>query len=682
MRRESAAPSLGMPWAKDEPSEAPAQLAQEWLTVNGLGGYAAGTVAGACTRRFHGLLIAALPSPLGRVMMLNHLSEELRLPDGSLVLLGGEEVSDGGLSLHGLKALAGFRLEHGLPVWRYDVRGFSLEKSLVMPHLQNTVFVRYRLLEGKGRVRIHMRPSVRFRPHQGPVDEPLPAPYRVRSYGDHHEIVGSPDLPPLRLRVHGEGAAFVLEGGTFREIFYRLEHSRGYDARGPLWNPGYMRAELVAGGSAGFAASTEAWGDFSALGPDDAFDIERLRRRNLLLRAKAGPDRPPELVLAADKFIITPNTRVLHAARVRAEGDDVRSIIAGYHWFTDWGRDTMISLEGLALLTGRAREAGCILRMFARHLSGGLIPNLFPEGGQEGLYHTADATLWFFHALDRYLEHSNDRGTLKLLLPKLEEVIARHAEGTRFGIGVDPSDGLLRQGEEGYQLTWMDAKVGDWVVTPRRGKPVEINALWYNALRLMERWAREELGEEAARPHRERAERARESFNRRFWNAEAGCLYDVLDGDPRERALVRPNQIFAVSLPNPVLDPRRWEAVVETVRRELLTPVGLRSLAPGSPQYRARYDGDLRSRDAAYHQGTVWAWLIGPFVDAWLKVRPEDRAGARGFLGAFMAHLERQACLGSVSEIFDAEEPYTPRGCVAQAWSVAELLRAWVKTAG
>jgi predicted glycogen debranching enzyme len=355
----------------------------------------------------------------------------------------------------------------------------------------------------------------------------------------------------------------------------------------------------------------------------------------------------------------------------------VRTVIAGYHWFTDWGRDTMISLEGLTLTTGRTMEAGWILRTFAYYVRDGLIPNMFPEGENQGLYHTADATLWFFHAVDRYLEVTRDRATLRLILPKLVEIVRRHIDGTRFGIGVDPADGLVRQGAEGYQLTWMDAKVDGWVVTPRRGKPVEINALWYNALRLMESWAHEcqcgfspsELADLAAR--------ARESFNARFWDSGLGHCLDVIDADD---PALRPNQLLAISLRHPVLDESRWEQVVRVCREKLVTPVGLRSLSADHPDYKSKYWGDLRSRDAAYHQGTVWAWLIGPFIDAWLKVYPHDKAGARAFLAGFEAHMTEGA-IGTVSEIFDAESPYAQRGCIAQAWSVAELLRCWVNTA-
>jgi predicted glycogen debranching enzyme len=357
----------------------------------------------------------------------------------------------------------------------------------------------------------------------------------------------------------------------------------------------------------------------------------------------------------------------------------VRTVIAGYHWFTDWGRDTMISLEGLTLCTGRQREAGYILRTFGHYVRDGLIPNMFPDGARDGLYHTADATLWFFHALHRYLCVTDDRFTLRQLLPKLKSIYEHHVNGTRFGIGVDPNDGLLRQGAEGYQLTWMDAKVDGWVVTPRRGKAVEINALWYNALMLLASWLREE-GDEQAEGVEHSAARVRESFNARFWYEEGGYLYDVIDGENgHPDTACRPNQILAISLDHPVLERERWESVFKVVEEKLYTPVGLRSLAPGHRDYKPQYYGDLRARDAAYHQGTVWGWLIGPFIDAWLKLRPNDRAGARKAIEGFEEHLA-DGGLGTLSEIFDAEPPFVERGCMAQAWSVAEVLRAWIAT--
>jgi predicted glycogen debranching enzyme len=343
----------------------------------------------------------------------------------------------------------------------------------------------------------------------------------------------------------------------------------------------------------------------------------------------------------------------------------------------------MISLEGLTLTTGRWLEAGYILRTFAHYIRDGLIPNMFPDSAKEGKYHTADATLWFFHALHRYLETTQDRTTLKLLLPKLVDIVECHLRGTRFNIHVDPDDGLLVQGAEGYQLTWMDAKMGDWVVTPRRGKAVEINALWYNALKLLASWLRKINEASVAQRYEKHAQRARASFNERFWFAKGAYLYDVVDCEGHKDTYdisCRPNQVFAISLDHPVLDQERWSSVMDVVEKKLLTPVGLRSLSPDDPEYKPIYSGDLRSRDGAYHQGTVWAWLIGPFVDAWLKLHPEDKHGARRFLERFPEHLGDDG-LGTIEEVFDAREPHHAGGCIAQAWSVAEVLRCWIKTA-
>jgi predicted glycogen debranching enzyme len=464
-------------------------------------------------------------------------------------------------------------------------------------------------------------------------------------------------------------------------VLYPVEECRGYQAHGDLWSPGRFRFTLRAPQPATLVASTESFDTMNVMEPTQALEAESSRRQRLLAQAPAEGQKgvPAELVLAADQFIIAPAGRTEETARAHAYGDEVRTIIAGYHWFTDWGRDTMISLEGLTLVTGRHVEAGYIVRTFAHYVRDGLIPNMFPEREKEGLYHTADATMWFFHAVQRYIDYTHDRLSLSLLYPKLKDIIANHVRGTRFGIRVDERDGLLTQGADGYQLTWMDAKVDDWVVTPRRGKAVEINALWFNTLKLMERWA-EEHGDTTAE-YRERAEHVRRSFNERFWNPTLGCLYDVVDVDGfpgRVDPKVRPNQVLAIALPNPVLARERWTSVLQVVRDCLLTPVGLRSLAPGDPDYKPRYFGDLRARDAAYHQGTVWGWLVGPFVDAWLKVYSNDLEGVRRMLAGFIPHLD-DGSIGSISEVFDAEDPFTQRGCIAQAWSVAELLRVWMK---
>ena len=674
-----------VPLGRADDSHSDELLTREWLVTNGLGGYASGTVVGITSRRYHGLLIAALPAPRGREVLLNHMAERIKLEDGTVVQLGEEERAGVPLELQGTGHLAEVRLESGLPVWRYQVGKVVVEKRLVMPHMQNTVLVYYRLASGAQQVHLELPFSVHFRSHEAEVGKELSGHYVVKAEDGRFELYDEgTDYPPLKMLIFGKGSAFTLDRKEM-QIRYRTEEARGYRAVGELWQPGYFHLDLDKGSQAALVASTESWDVVRAMSPQEALDAEQERRRRLMRAAhhKAQTGMAAELVLAADQFIITPAGRVQDAARSHAAGDEVRTVIAGYHWFTDWGRDTMMSLEGLTLLTGRHVEAGYILRTFAHYIRDGLIPNVFPEGKRQGLYNTADATLWYFHAVDRYLEASHDRETLRLLLPKLMDIVDHHLKGTRFNICVDPKDGLLTQGVEGLPLTWMDAHVGDWVVTPRRGKAVEINALWYNALRLLERWVREEHGEEAADPLAEHASRARKSFNERFWYAESGYLYDVVDGEEGENGndpSCRPNQVLAISLRHPILDRTKWESVMQVVLEKLVTPVGLRSLSPDDPKYKSKYFGDRRARDAAYHQGTVWAWLIGPFIDAWLKLYPNDRTGARRFLDGFKNHLP-EACIGSISEVFDAEAPFTPRGCIAQAWSVAEVLRCWTKTA-
>src|SRR5258708_6486705 len=477
----------------------------------------------------------------------------------------------------------------------------------------------------------------------------------------------------------GMRAALTLDEKGTPGVPYQMEETRGYQWKGSLWSPGYFRADADAGEHVSLIASAEPWDTVVALSPEGASSAENERRRRLVAIAAVPEDDTfaGELVLAADQFIIRPAGRVEETARARAAGDDVRTVIAGYHWFTDWGRDTMISLEGLTLSTHRYREAGYILRTFAHYVRDGLIPNMFPDGEREGLYHTADASLWFFHAIERYTVATGDAETLRKLLPVLLDILQHHFQGTRFGIRVDPADGLFTQGAEGYQLTWMDAKVGDWVVTPRRGKTGELNALWDNALCLMDAWTRQYGGGDNMN-RAEHARRAYESFNRRFWYEKGGYLYDVVDGEHGDDPSCRPNQVFAISLPHPVLNRERWEPVMKIARERLLTPVGLRSLAPGETDYKARYYGDLRARDAAYHQGTVWAWLIGPYIAAGLKPPGPDRSRLRDLVAGFDQHLD-EACIGQISEVFDAEPPFLPRGCVAQAWSVAEVLRSWLK---
>jgi predicted glycogen debranching enzyme len=655
-------------------------LEREWLVTNGLGGYASSTISGICTRKYHGLLVAALPAPYGRMMMLTDLREEIVLPDGSGAELGGLLLSRGDLLFPGGYHLKEFVLEYGLPLWRYIIGDAVIEKRIFLPHFQNSVYIHYRLAAGNQELMLRLRPFMQFRSIHEEISATQEKPYEVHVFGDRYEVIKDQETPFLRFFAYGRESAINLVGGYAFEKYYRTEERRGYPARGWTWNPGYFQTTLSHKDSATLIASTEPWETILTLEPGEAIHEELDRRQRLIFTAspEARVGIGTELILAADQFITMPSTRVGDAIRARARGDEIRTVVAGYHWFTDWGRDTMISLEGLCLITGRFAEAGYILRTFAHYVKDGLIPNMFPEGQKEARYNTADATLWFFHAIDRYLEAANDLITLRQLLPVLTEIIGYHLRGTRFGIGMDLADGLLRQGQPGFALTWMDAKAGDWIVTPRRGKAVEINALWYNALRLMHKWLILSGSHEEAQKMSQLADRVFESFNRKFWYEQGEFLCDVVDGESGDDSSLRPNQIFAVSLPNPVLHPSRWKSVVCTVKEHLLTPVGLRSLDPCHPQYNGQYRGDLLARDGAYHQGSVWSWLIGPFISAWLKVFPKNYEGAMQFLEGLIVHLD-YACVGSISEIFEGEPPYHHEGCISQAWSVAEMLRSWVQ---
>jgi predicted glycogen debranching enzyme len=476
--------------------------------------------------------------------------------------------------------------------------------------------------------------------------------------------------------VLGDNASFQASEVQATDQLLWREQLRGYECHESTSSPGCFVIELRAGSPVTFVTTTESL-DSIAQDPSQTFLAEQLRASTLVDNAAAQADPfLSRLVAAADQFLILPESRPEEATDAKRDGHRLRTVVAGYYWFLDWGRDTMISLEGLMLATGRFSEARATLMTFSHYVRDGLLPNLFPEGSREGWYWTVDATLWYFHAIHRYATASGDKSLVQDLLPTLRDIMEHHFHGTLFNIHVDPADGLLIAGAPDHALTWMDAHMGDWIVTPRRGKPVEIQALWYNALCLMRDWETDGV----FRAHyAECATRARTSFNKRFWNESRHCLFDVVDGEQGDDHRLRPNQIFPISLDHPVLDGLRWAPVVEAVQNALLTPVGLRTLESTDPDYRKNYQGDLRSRDAAYHQGTVWPWLIGPFIEAWLKVH-HDRTRARSFLEVFPTHLDG-AGLGSISEIFDADPPHAPHGCIAQAWSVAEVLRAWKLTA-
>lgn len=645
------------------------KLYREWLVTNGIGGYACGSLCGTPWRKYHSLLNAALPAPFGRTSMLDFVKEEIIFESGKKFTFCNLKILNESESKVSPDYLVEYRLENGIPIWKYEFEGCVVEKSLFLIHRQNTACLSYKILSSPEPVQLKWRPFFHFRTSEQPINLHSPdESYTVRAKDFEYEIE-CPGFPILRIYNETE-PSFTLDSRKLDNIFYEIENKRGYSSEGSLTSPGYFMVPFSQNKKTAFYISTESWMTIHTLKTNEARQIEKFRKRNLLKVADSAgkSSTTAKLVIAADQFLITPITRFQDMVRLQAAGEEVRSIIAGYPWFTDWGRDTMISLEGLTLCTGRHREAYAILHTFAYYIKNGLIPNMFPDGETQGIYNTADATLWFFHAINRYVEKTRDEDIIEFLLPKLREIIESHINGTLFGIKVD-KDGLLIQGQEGYQLTWMDAKVGDWVVTPRRGKAVEINALWYNALKLYEIWSGIPL---------EISAKCYESFNEKFWNEKEKCLYDIVEGEQGNDPAIRPNQLFAISLQHPVLKAEYWKSVLDVVTKNLLTPIGLRTLAPSHPDYKAYYEGDLYARDAAYHQGTVWPWLLGPYIDVWLKVYPDDKKGAQQALQGLVDHLNNSS-MGSIEEIFDAEEPFQTRGCFAQAWSVAECLRCLLK---
>jgi len=638
-------------------------MRREWLETNGLGGFASSTIIGLNTRRYHGLLVAATKPPVGRLVLLSKLEETLII-EGRRYELSANQYP-GVIHPQGHHYLKEFRLDP-FPVFTYEVEGIEIEKSVFMVYGENSAVIEYRLANTDSvtpsSVQLETRPMTAFRDYHATAHENSSLNPHVITEAGLATFLPYVGLPALRVAHNASG--IETAGNWYRNFEYEAERLRGLDFIEDLYSPFMLRFDLRANPLATIIASTERR-DVSR-----AADLRQseIRRRESVLAASPHQDElVRQLVAAADQFIV-------------ARGDQ-KTIIAGYHWFSDWGRDTMIALPGLTMMTGRYDVARSILLEFARYLDQGMLPNRFPDAGESPEYNTVDATLWFFEAVRSLLVYTEDYQFVKEnLYNALIDVIDWHTRGTRYGIRAD-TDGLLSSGADGVQLTWMDAKVGDWVVTPRRGKPVEIQALWYNALRIMEDLSDHFGDEDHKKQYSDMASRAKKSFNKLFWNEETGCLYDVIDGDNRDSS-IRPNQILAASLTHSMLSRERAKRVVETVERYLLTPYGLKSLASTDPQYRPHYEGDSWNRDSAYHQGTVWAWLIGPFITAYVKTSggrsKANRARALDLFNAFRHHLS-DAGLGQISEIFDAEAPYNAVGCIAQAWSVAELLRAAVE---
>ena len=635
----------------------------EWLETNGIGGFASSTIVGLNTRRYHGLLVAATRPPVGRLVLLSKLEETLVI-DGRRYDLSTNQYT-GVIHPQGHLLQTGFEL-NPFPTFTYRVENIQIEKSLFMMQGENSTAVRYEIRDAENPTRevppgiscsLELTPLLSFRDYHSLRHEDPNLNRVVKTENSIVYVKPYENFPTLCL-AH-DAAEVETTGNWYRNFEYDVERARGFDFTEDLFNPFILRFHFSRRSRVGLIASTEPRDAWRA---DDYREKETQRRRRIVVSSSSDNDMVRALTLAADQFIVARGTQ--------------KTIIAGYHWFSDWGRDTMISLPGLTLTSGRIEIAKSILLEFARHVDQGMLPNRFPDAGEEPEYNTVDATLWFFEAIRALLDKTDDYDFVREhLYDVLADIIEWHERGTRYNIHVD-EDGLLYAGEEGVQLTWMDAKVGDWVVTPRRGKPVEIQALWYNGLRVMARLAHGFKDEDVVKRYLLMAARARDSFNKQFWNEELGCLFDVVDGETRD-ASIRPNQIFAVSLRHGMLPAEKARRVVETVERELLTPYGLRSLAPSDPNYRGRYEGDATSRDGAYHQGTVWAWLIGPFMTAYLKAfgdASEVREKISDLLMPFQQHLS-EAGLNQVSEIFDGDPPHNPAGCIAQAWSVAELLR-------
>ena len=650
-------------WGREISGDLATAERREWLCTNGLGGFASGTVAGTLTRRYHGLLVAALAPPLGRTLVVAKLEEDAAY-GGCAWALGANRWADDTLAPQGFRHLERFRLDGTTPVWTYACAEALLEKRVWMEPGANTTYVRYELLRAPEPLALALRVLVNYRDY-----------HATTRAGDWQMRVGPVDGGLRVLAFDGAAPVLALAPAAETEpvhAWYRgfalaRERERGLDAEDDHLHAGTFRTTLRAGESLTVVLSTEP-----APSTDGAAAWRRRQAHesDLLARwtrgwpgAASAPVWIRHLVLAADQFV---------ARRPLAGEPDGMTVIAGYHWFGDWGRDTMIALPGLALATGRPELAVRVLRTFARFLDRGMLPNRFPDSGETPEYNTADATLWWVEAVRATHAATGDDALLRDLFPALEDVVDWHRRGTRYGIGEDAGDGLLRAGEPGVQLTWMDARVGDWIVTPRIGKPVEINALWYNALRTLGDFARR-LGRPAG-PWDTAADRVGKAFDR-YWYEAGGHCYDVLAGPDGDDPALRPNQVLAVSLAHSPLVPDRQRRVVDACARHLLTSFGLRSLAPSDPAYCGRCSGGQHERDGAYHQGTVWAWLLGPFALAHARVYGAP-AAARAFLEPLSHHLNDYG-VGSIAEVFDGDAPFVPRACIAQAWSVAETLRSW-----
>jgi len=625
----------------------------EWLETNGLGGWAGSSIIGCNTRRYHGLLVAATVPPTERMNLVNKLDETIILSNQRFDL----STNDYGdvISPQGYQYLSSFKKDL-FPEWIYEVNGIKLTKTIAMVHGENTTLIIYKVEKANEPFILELLPLISARGYHS-----LQHAYNNIFWDVHFEngiFKNQPFYGAPNIYLSVPGATYKHDPHWFYRFNYAVEKYRGLDFEEDLFNHGTFTLELKEGDSLGIIISTE---DPQNRNVHILLEQENLRRKDLI-KGYEKNETLQQLILAADQFIVK-------------RDEDLKTVIAGYHWFTDWSRDTMISLPGLCLSTARYEDAKKIIAAFAKNVSMGMLPNRFTDNNEPPEYNNVDGTLWYFVAIYKYLEHTNDTEfILKEILPVLKNIIDWHFKGTRYNIHVD-EDGLLYAGEKGVQLTWMDAKIGDWVVTPRMGKPVEIQALWYNTLNIFSKLLEMNGQEEDARIVCIDANKAKKSFLQKFWFEEGYYLYDVIDEKENPDATLRPNQLFAISLPFALIEGEQAEAVLKIMEEQLYTPVGLKSLPKSDVHYVPAYGGDTYHRDSSYHEGTVWSWLLGPYIDALMKSESENKkAKAKKVIEDFKYHLN-EGCIGSVSEIFDADEPHHPRGCVAQAWGVAEILR-------
>jgi len=625
----------------------------EWLETNGLGGWAGSSIIGCNTRRYHGLLVAATVPPTERMNLVNKLDETIILSNQRFDL----STNDYGdvISPQGYQYLSSFKKDL-FPEWIYEVNGIKLTKTIAMVHGENTTLIIYKVEKANEPFILELLPLISARGYHS-----LQHAYNNIFWDVQFEngiFKNQPFYGAPNIYLSVPGATYKHDPHWFYRFNYAVEKYRGLDFEEDLFNHGMFTLELKEGDSLGIIISTE---DPQNRNVHILLEQENLRRKDLI-KGYEKNETLQQLILAADQFIVK-------------RDEDLKTVIAGYHWFTDWSRDTMISLPGLCLSTARYEDAKKIIAAFAKNVSMGMLPNRFTDNNEPPEYNNVDGTLWYFVAIYKYLEHTNDTEfILKEILPVLKNIIDWHFKGTRYNIHVD-EDGLLYAGEKGVQLTWMDAKIGDWVVTPRMGKPVEIQALWYNTLNIFSKLLEMNGQEEDARIVCIDANKAKKSFLQKFWFEEGHYLYDVIDEKENPDATLRPNQLFAISLPFALIEGEQAEAVLKIMEEQLYTPVGLKSLPKSDVHYVPVYGGDTYHRDSSYHEGTVWSWLLGPYIDALMKSESENKkAKAKKVIEDFKYHLN-EGCIGSVSEIFDADEPHHPRGCVAQAWGVAEILR-------